>query len=190
MYISLLIQSWQFIYFLTWRKQYYGYVLDVAWCNVFTLKHLNGRLLWCFYQLFGLSFWRHPSTTEHWWASDAMLNFSKSVLMKKQTDLHLGWPEGEYNFSKFSFLCELLTIPLNQFSSNSSSDHTVVPALEMFTSKWLATITTNKWHLLLWPQATVNRPPPAPWWSPYIGIDWASCGASRQAEVDVVKQTG
>ncbi len=31
------------------------------------------RLLWCFYQLFGLSFWRHPFTTEHplmrhWWS--------------------------------------------------------------------------------------------------------------------------
>ncbi len=23
-------------------------------------------LLWCFYQLFGLSFWRHPFTAEHW----------------------------------------------------------------------------------------------------------------------------
>ncbi len=30
------------------------------------------RLLWCFYQLFGISFWRHPFTAEHplvskWW---------------------------------------------------------------------------------------------------------------------------
>ncbi len=33
-----------------------------------------------------------------------MIDFSKSVLMKKQTHLHLGWPEGEYTFSKFSFL--------------------------------------------------------------------------------------
>ncbi len=35
------------------------------------------------------------------------LNFSKCVLMKKQTHLHIGWPEGEYIFSKCSFLCEL-----------------------------------------------------------------------------------
>ncbi len=28
----------------------------------------------------------------------AMLNFSKSVLMKKQTHLHLGLPEGEFFF--------------------------------------------------------------------------------------------
>ncbi len=27
-----------------------------------------------------------------------MLHFSKSFLIKKQTHLHLGWPEGEYNF--------------------------------------------------------------------------------------------
>ncbi len=45
----------------------------------------------CFYQLFGLSFWRHPFTAEriHWWASEVVLNFSKSVPMKKQT---LAWP--------------------------------------------------------------------------------------------------
>ncbi len=30
-----------------------------------------------------------------WCAGDVMLNLSKSVPMKKQTHLHLGWPEGE-----------------------------------------------------------------------------------------------
>ncbi len=39
----------------------------------------------------------------HCWASDIMLHFSKSVLMNKKTNLHLGWPEGEDIFSKFSF---------------------------------------------------------------------------------------
>ncbi len=33
-----------------------------------------------------------------------MLNFSKSVLLKKQTHLHLGWPEDECICCKFSFL--------------------------------------------------------------------------------------
>ncbi len=33
----------------------------------------------------------HSLQRIHWWASDVMLNFSKSVLMKKQTHLHLGW---------------------------------------------------------------------------------------------------
>ncbi len=31
----------------------------------------------------------------HWWASDVMLHFSKSTLMKKQAHLHLGRPEGD-----------------------------------------------------------------------------------------------
>ncbi len=31
-------------------------------------------------------------------AKDLILNFSKSVLMKKQTHQHLGWPEGEGDF--------------------------------------------------------------------------------------------
>ncbi len=53
-------------------------------------------LLWCFYQLFGLLFWRHPFTAEiHWWARDVMLHFSKSVLVKKQTHLYVGRPEVE-----------------------------------------------------------------------------------------------
>ncbi len=36
-----------------------------------------------------------------------MLNFSKSVLIKKQTHLHLGCPEGEYIFNKLKYLGEL-----------------------------------------------------------------------------------
>ncbi len=61
-----------------------------------------------FYQLFGLPFWRHPSLQRiHWLASDLMLHFSKSVLMKKQTQLYRGWPDGEYIFSRFSVLGEL-----------------------------------------------------------------------------------
>ncbi len=65
-------------------------------------------LLWCYYQLFGLSFWRYPFTAE-----DALVrkrwnvNFSKPVQMNKQTHLHLGWPEGEYIFSQFWMLGEL-----------------------------------------------------------------------------------
>ncbi len=49
----------------------------------------------------------HSLQRIHWWKSDVMLHFSKYVLMKKQTHLHLGSPEGKYIFSKFSFLDEL-----------------------------------------------------------------------------------
>ncbi len=40
--------------------------------------------------------------TIHWWASDVMLNLSKSDQIKKRT--HFGWSEGKYIFSYFSFL--------------------------------------------------------------------------------------
>ncbi len=80
-------------------------------------------LLWCFYELFGLSFWRHPFTAEDpWWASDAMLNFSKSVLMKRQTHLHREWPEGEYTFSVFRIIhviFHLSTKKWNKLPKNS-----------------------------------------------------------------------
>ncbi len=40
----------------------------------------------------------HSLQRIHWWASDGMLNYSKSIQIKKQTHLHLEWPE----VSKFS----------------------------------------------------------------------------------------
>ncbi len=45
----------------------------------------------------------HSLQRIHWWTNEAILSFSKSVLMKKQTHLHFGWPKG-----KFLFLDELL----------------------------------------------------------------------------------
>ncbi len=68
-----------------------------------TIKHLNDgfvyhkhiiftlccRLLWCFYEQFGLSFWRHPFVAE-----DALVRKwcnAKSLPMEKQTCLHLEW---------------------------------------------------------------------------------------------------
>ncbi len=38
----------------------------------------------------------HSLQRIHWWASDIMLHFFKSVQMKKQTPLHFGWPEGKF----------------------------------------------------------------------------------------------
>ncbi len=37
----------------------------------------------------------HSLQRIHWWANDVMLHFYKSVAIKKQTHLHLGWLEGE-----------------------------------------------------------------------------------------------
>ncbi len=48
-----------------WRKRYYG-----LWTHILVKNWWTGvvwivcGLLWCFYQLFGLSFWRHPFTAE------------------------------------------------------------------------------------------------------------------------------
>ncbi len=39
----------------------------------------------------------HSLQRIHWGASDGMLQFSKSVLMEKQTHLHLGLNEGGKN---------------------------------------------------------------------------------------------
>ncbi len=37
----------------------------------------------------------HSLQRIHWWTSDEIIHFSKSVLTKKQTNLYLGRPEGE-----------------------------------------------------------------------------------------------
>ncbi len=44
----------------------------------------------------------HSLQRTHCWASDGMLHFPKSVLIKKQTHLQLEWTEGEYIFMKCS----------------------------------------------------------------------------------------
>ncbi len=76
--------------------------------QLFTLQDINWSdgvmwitygLVWCFYQLVRLSFWRHPFTAEDPLVSKwCNSNFSKSVPMKKQSHLHLGRPDGEYIF--------------------------------------------------------------------------------------------
>ncbi len=78
-HIYFLIQTrWSF----HWRKQYDGLQtcvlaeIDLILTNMqlFTSQDVNlwtgvvwivCGLLWCFYQLFGFSFWRHPFTAEH-----------------------------------------------------------------------------------------------------------------------------
>ncbi len=53
-------------------------------------------LMWCLYLLLDShSDGTHSLQSIHWWTSDMMLNFSKSVLMKKQTHLHLRLSEHE-----------------------------------------------------------------------------------------------
>ncbi len=76
------------------ENQYYGFILwtrilagsddlKLKTCSFWFHKTLTDglewcALLWCFYQLFGLSFWRHPFTTEDPLVSKWWLHFFKS----------------------------------------------------------------------------------------------------------------
>ncbi len=51
-----------------------------------------------FNQLFRVSFWRHPFTAEDPFASDVMIYFSKSVLLKNTTFLQTVLSELRYFF--------------------------------------------------------------------------------------------
>ncbi len=57
-----------------------------------------------------------------WWASDEML-LMKSVQMKEQIHLHLGWPEGEFIFTKLSFWW---TLPLKMSWNPSVQFHCIL----------------------------------------------------------------
>ncbi len=92
MQISLLIQTRTLFH---WWMHYYGLWTHIlAGNNGLNLKNtrflssqdvnwwtgvvwITCGLLWCFYQLFGLSFWRHPFTEEHplmsKWCNDTFL---------------------------------------------------------------------------------------------------------------------
>ncbi len=88
--ISLLIQTRTLFH---WRKSYYGLWTRILVKNILMdlfqllsspdvnwwtgVVWITCALLWCFYQLFGLSFWRHPFTAEHpllrHWCRDTFL---------------------------------------------------------------------------------------------------------------------
>ncbi len=83
MHISLLIPNFSLEKALFWIEDYpttvfffykqsfslyKALIVGLEWCG----------LLWCFYQLFGLSFWRHPFTAEDpWWAFKVQKSFEK-----------------------------------------------------------------------------------------------------------------
>ncbi len=72
---------------------------DVNWWT--GMVWITCGLLWCFYQLFGLSFWRHPFTAEHpllsrWWNVIFLQIWWKNKLVYILNDLSWG------HFSAFS----------------------------------------------------------------------------------------
>ncbi len=74
-------------------------------------------LLWCFYSYSDST---HSLQMIHWWASDVMLNFSKSVPIKKWTHLQLGWPESDYIFNYFLSIPLIIKGALSKFLSEFS----------------------------------------------------------------------
>ncbi len=77
--------------------------------NTLKLKRLINRLLVDYCDVF-ISVWTLILTEPiHYRGSvgDVMLNFSKSVPMKKKTNLHLGWLEGGVNFKQIFILSDL-----------------------------------------------------------------------------------
>ncbi len=89
--IFLLIQMrWPFL----WRKSYGLWTHILARSKGLKWKHFNyGLVDYCdgfISCLTSHSDGTHSLQRIHWWESDIMLNFSKPVLMKKQSHLHLG----------------------------------------------------------------------------------------------------
>ncbi len=80
--------------FLAKRFSFYKMLINgLEWCGLLYLWIIVMFLINC---LEFHSDGTHSLQRIHWWASDVMLNFSKSD--EKQTHLHLGWPKGEYIF--------------------------------------------------------------------------------------------
>ncbi len=71
-------------------------------------NHMDYLWIIVMFQLFGLSFWRHPFTAEDQfvskWCNDKFLKIRSD---EETIHLYFGWPEGEDIFSKFRFLGEL-----------------------------------------------------------------------------------
>ncbi len=66
----------------------------------FTSKYIHWwtGVVWIINQLFGLSFWRHPSTADHPLVSKCCNPKFLQICSHENTNLHLGWPKGEYIF--------------------------------------------------------------------------------------------
>ncbi len=77
-------------------------------------------LLWCFYQLFGLSFWRHPFTAEHpllrHWCRDTFLQiWWRNKLILISDGLRVSTFSAHFNFCvnySFSLHCTLVWVIL------------------------------------------------------------------------------
>ncbi len=133
-----------------WRKRYYGLWTRIlarsntSWWICFSfslLKMLTGGLewcglLWCFYQLFGLSFWRHPFTAEHpllrHWCRDTFLQIwwrNKLILIlvclwMSTFSAHFQfWVNYSFNFPQVFTVCWLISLSSDVVFHRMSHGH-------------------------------------------------------------------
>ncbi len=99
---------------VNWWTVMWGLLMD--YCDVFICldSHSDGT---------------HSLQRIHWWVSDVMLHFSKSVLMKKQTHLHLRWPEGEYISANLHFWVNYSFKTKTERKKYSTSQHSAFVCL-------------------------------------------------------------
>ncbi len=92
-----------------------GFLLQAC---IFSLHDINWwtEVVWItvmFYQLFGLSFWRHPFTAEDPLVSKWCNAKFLQICSDEETNSSTSWMAWKWvEFSKYSFLGELLNIPL------------------------------------------------------------------------------
>ncbi len=107
---------------------------DVKWWTGVWITVMFLSAVWTYYD---------GTHSLHWWASDAMLNFSTSIPVKKQTPPHFGWPEGEYTFQ---ILNGLFTYSLDTF-------HALAPYWAMSSRFSMRTAWCSSWAIELLTQS-------------------------------------
>ncbi len=130
--ISLLIQTRTLFH---WRKSYYKlwiWVKNILMLDLFQLLSsqdvnwwtgvvwITCGLLWCFFQLFGLSFWRHPFTAEHpllrQWCNATFLQ----IWWRNKLILILGWGWVHFlHMHIFGWTIPLISIILSNCTESS-----------------------------------------------------------------------
>ncbi len=115
---------------------------DVNWWT--GVVWITCGLLWCFYQLFGLSFWRHPFTAEHpllrHWCSDTFLQTwwrNKLILIWRWAQLQQIISMWRWKHDVFNMICCIVQTILTRF----------VERLSMKVSNFYCTSPSRKFQL-------------------------------------------
>ncbi len=90
---------------------------DINWWT--GVVWITCRLLWCFYQLFGLSFWRHPFTAEHPLVSKWYNTTSPQIYSDEKTNSSTSLTEGFFGWTTFCW-AQCHTVLISQDTKNSN----------------------------------------------------------------------